>query len=337
MQPAASTKVRELALHRILRSVRIAIVHPHGSVASRGNRTTAVRIADLLRPRHDVVVATRVRGRPDALIALHAGRSAEAVAACAARAPDCRLVVLLTGTDVYGQRAFSADVHRSLDLAWRVVVAQPRTLDRLPAAVRPKTRCIGKSVDLPAAALAAMRPAVDSRTVLALAHLRAEKDPLLLAAAMDRLPTSSSLVAEHCGAALDPAFARHAEEANGPRWRWLGEVSHARALRRLATARAFVLTSRAEGAPNALAEALALHRPVLASRIDGAVGMLTDDHPGLFAPGSERELAKLLRRVDEDAGFVRDLARRSRELARSLRPARERAAWERLLREPAPQ
>lgn len=318
--------------------MRIQIVHPKGQVGSRGNRATARRIGALLRRRHDVTISTSLRGRPDALLALHAGRSAESIEACAAADPTCRLVVVLTGTDVYGERAFTQDVRRSLGLAWRIVAAQPRALGLLPAAARKKARCIGKSVVLPTAAtaLAARSRPESSAILVALAHLRAEKDPMLLPAAMALLPRGSLLVAEHHGAILDPVFAQLARTASGTRWRWVGETPHARALRRLATARAFVLTSRVEGAPNALAEAIALSRPVLAPRIDGVVGMLTDDHPGLFAPGDAHALAGLLDRLERDATFVRDLARRSRALARTLRPARERDDWERLLRERGP-
>jgi hypothetical protein len=86
--------------------MRIDVICPEGPIATRGNRASALRIARLLRERHDVRVAAKLGKRPgDACIALHAGRSAGAIVDYAARAPHGLLVVLLTGTDVYGDRA----------------------------------------------------------------------------------------------------------------------------------------------------------------------------------------------------------------------------------------
>ena len=43
-----------------------------------------------------------------------------------------------------------------------------------------------------------------------------------------------------------------------------------------------------------IAEALTCGVPVVASRIDGNVGMLGRDYAGYFTPGDDRELAQLL-------------------------------------------
>ncbi|MEY4829084.1 MAG: hypothetical protein RLZZ562_880 [Planctomycetota bacterium] len=320
--------------------MRIDVICPEGPIATRGNRASALRIARLLRERHDVRVAAKLGKRPgDACIALHAGRSAGAIVDYAARAPHGRLVVLLTGTDVYGDRALSPDVMRSLQLAWRIVAAQPLAFARIDRDLRDKARAIPKSATVPPAAAEASRSATPSACleVVALSHLRAEKDPLLLARAMDLLPSTSSLRAVHLGGALDDRSAKAAHAAHSERWQWIGPRPRSSALLRLARARALVLTSRVEGAPNVIAEAAALGRPILATAIDGVIGMLGDSHPGLFPVGDARALARLLTRLEHDEAFVRALATKSRQLARAWTPRAEQAAWERLLREPEPE
>ncbi len=72
--------------------------------------------------------------------------------------------------------------------------------------------------------------------------------------------------------------------------------------------------------------------PVLASRIEANVAMLGARHPGLFPFGDTRALAKLLSRCERDERFRRRLARASRARAAGFSEARERAAWNRLLR-----
>jgi glycosyltransferase involved in cell wall biosynthesis len=73
--------------------------------------------------------------------------------------------------------------------------------------------------------------------------------------------------------------------------------------------------------------------PVLASRIDGNVGILGEDYPGLFDVGDTRELARLLIRAETEQHFLSDLRQRVKKLAPLFNPQRERRAWSNLLRE----
>ena len=118
-----------------------------------------------------------------------------------------------------------------------------------------------------------------------------------------------------------------------PRYRWLGELSRARAGRLLARCRVLVLTSRSEGGPSVLSEAAVAGIPILCTRIAGSVGLLGPRHPGYFPVGDTAALSKLLLRCESDAGFLERLGRSSRRLTESLLPARERAAWKTLLEE----
>ncbi len=317
--------------------MRILIAVPASPVASVGNRTTARRVAELLSQGHTVQVASSLlRGDFDACIALNAKRSAPTIQAFAQARPGARLIVLLTGTDLYGDGALDAEVAGSLRVAWRIVAAQPHAVSVLPHAAQAKARVIFKSASVPGSCLrvAVQRPPIRGREVVALSHLRAVKDPLLLPQAMASLPSSVRLRAVHVGGSLEPALATAARAAESPRWRWLGPRPRSLALLRLARARCLALTSRHEGAPNVIVEAALLGRPILATRIPGVVGMLGEGHPGLFEPGDSAGLASLLRRLDSDFDFVEELADHSRRLAERSGLDRERAAWDSLLAEP---
>src|SRR5690606_34902932 len=106
-------------------------------------------------------------------------------------------------------------------------------------------------------------------------------------------------------------------------------------LRRIAAARLLVLTSRAEGGAQVISEALVCGTPVLATRIDGVVGLLGDDWPGLFPVGDATTLARLLERAEDDPAFLADLEGRARALAPLHSIEHERETWRTLLDEVA--
>jgi glycosyltransferase involved in cell wall biosynthesis len=166
-----------------------------------------------------------------------------------------------------------------------------------------------------------------------LGHLRAIKDPLRAAWAARALPSASRVRVLQLGRGLDARWVERAraEERRNPRYRWLGERSHARALELLARCDAMVLSSLQEGGANAIGEAAALGVPILASRIDGTLGLLGPRHPGYFPVRDTRALRELLLRVERDARFRARLTRASRRAARLFEPAREREAWRQLL------
>jgi glycosyltransferase involved in cell wall biosynthesis len=123
------------------------------------------------------------------------------------------------------------------------------------------------------------------------------------------------------------------EMQENPRYDWLGDVPRGRALQILARCRLLVLSSKMEGGANAISEAVVAGTPVLASRIDGSVGLLGEGYPGYFPVGDTKALAALLRRVETDARFFAKLKRICDGLKPLFRPARERAAWRGLLAE----
>jgi putative glycosyltransferase (TIGR04348 family) len=273
-------------------------------------------------------------GEPDVLIALHARRSYDSIASFAERFPQRPLVVVLTGTDLYRDLPDDAHAQRSLALATRLVVLQDAALDELARELLSKTRVIYQS-----ARPVERQPALQSCfEIVVSGHLRAEKDPFRTAAAAAHLPPSSRIRITHVGRALSAEMESeaHAWMAREPRYRWRGELAHARALRVLARSRAMVISSRMEGGANVVSEALSIGVPVIASDVSGNVGMLARDYPGYYAVGDERALARMLERVEADTGFYTALEAACRARATLVAPAAERAALESLVAELTP-
>ena len=111
------------------------------------------------------------------------------------------------------------------------------------------------------------------------------------------------------------------------RYEWLGEQSRSRVRRILAKSRLCVLSSRMEGGANVLSEAVVHSIPILASRIDGNVGILGADYPGYFAVGDTKQLAQLLTRAETCAEYLPELGARVNSLAPLFSPPREEQAW----------
>jgi glycosyltransferase involved in cell wall biosynthesis len=171
-----------------------------------------------------------------------------------------------------------------------------------------------------------------------LGHLRPVKDPFRAALAARLLPTASRLRVLHVGKALsdDMAERAHAEMAENPRYRWLGELPRWQALRVLARSHVLVLSSLTEGGANVISEALALGVPILASRIAGSIGLLGEDYPGYFPVEGTTALARLLEKAELEPYFYQELSAWCARLAPLVHPAREHQAWADLLREFTP-
>lgn len=296
--------------------MRIALVTPAGPGTRSGNRHTALRWAAFLRRAgHRVSVSVEWSGEAaDAMLALHARRSYPSI-----RKFDGYRVVALTGTDVYRDIHRFPEARESLELADRLIVLQPRAAEELPPRLRRKVRVVVQS----SATRLRHGPVTRSFRVCVIGHLRPEKDPLRTLLALQFVPRELSLEVIHLGAALDPALVPRAKDA---RYRWLGSVPHARALKWLASSHAMVISSRMEGGANVVSEAIRIGVPVLASRISGNVGLLGARYPGYFPVEDERALARLLTRTAADHGFYRILKSRVAKLAGKVKPTAEARA-----------
>jgi glycosyltransferase involved in cell wall biosynthesis len=110
------------------------------------------------------------------------------------------------------------------------------------------------------------------------------------------------------------------------RYRWLGNVPHGRALAWMASSHAMVISSHMEGGANVVCEALRIGVPVLASRIDGNIGLLGASYPGYFPCGDERALARLLVRAMTEKSFYPELKRQVTSLRAMVSPRNEARA-----------
>jgi putative glycosyltransferase (TIGR04348 family) len=313
----------------------LACPAPHGS--RKGNRVTAVRWAAILEELgHQATIGQHYTGSAsDLLIALHARKSATAVRAYRRHRPRGPLVLCLTGTDLYGDIRTSKAAQRSLELADRLVLLQPCGLDELEPRLRRKARVIYQSAEPVGRPKADRLPARSCFEVAVLGHLRHEKDPFRTALALGLLPRDLPIRVTHLGQALSKAMARQAKRlaAADRRYRWLGEVPGPKARRLLAASDVLVLSSRLEGGANVISEALADRVPILASRIPGSVGLLGDGYPGFFPVEDTEALAELLARAATDRRYYAGLQAWCTRLAPMVEPAREQAAWEKLLAE----
>jgi putative glycosyltransferase (TIGR04348 family) len=267
------------------------------------------------------------------MIALHARRSHDSIAAYASAFPGRPLIVALTGTDLYRDIEIDAGARESLALATRLVVLQELGAKELAPRLRPRVRTIRQS----ARAVAPPPPLTSCFEVVVSGHLREEKDPFRAAAALAHLPPSSRVRITHIGGALTPGFAAQARAwmARERRYRWLGELPHWKALRVLARSRVMVISSLMEGGANVVSEALVAGVPVIATRISGNVGMLGARHPAYFPVGDERALARLIARTETDRAYRDAITRSCRARAVLFTPRRERDALAALLADAA--
>ncbi len=306
---------------------RVRIVSPALESANNGNAHTASRWQRFLAPVSTCDVALDWNGEPiDVLIALHARRSAASIGRFRLACPGKPIALVLTGTDLYRDLENDGSARHSLECASAVVVLHEGGAATLPADVRAKTRVIVQS----ATAVAAPAGAVVGGFV-AVGHLREEKDPLTLMRAA--CAAGAGVAVSHIGASLDLAIAAEAARtmAACPNYRWLGALPHGAARRRIAAAAALVHPSRLEGGANVVIEAVRSGTPVLASHIDGNVGLLGADYDGYFPVGDSAALAALMRRFQAESAFAAHLRAQCAAREPLFRPSVERAAVKALL------
>ena len=269
------------------------------------------------------------REQCDALIALHAIKSFASVVRYRAMHPQFRIAVAITGTDVTGDQTV---FRKCLKISDRVITLQSAMACVLPKNVRPKLRVIEQSFTAPRML---PQPLEGTFDVCVVGHLREVKDPFLLARALQLLPEQSKIRGRHIGGILTPDMRLKAIEQMRavPRYRWFGELPRHRTIRAMASCRLLVVTSKSEGGPSVVSEALACDVPILSTRVAGVMGILGNDYPGLYDIGDAEALAELLQRCDTDAAFYESLKRACAARKYLVSPPRERATWKTLFDE----
>jgi glycosyltransferase involved in cell wall biosynthesis len=196
-----------------------------------------------------------------------------------------------------------------------LVVVSPAAHDALPPALQGQAQVIVHGVDLSSAqALMARRDQIrrevraelgvhdDQVLAITVANLRAEKgyDVLLEAAhlvAERGLPVRFAAVGR--GPLKEELEARHAQLGLRDQFKFLGPRGDV--LRLLAGSDIFVLPSHHEGMPVTLMEATSIGLAIVATKVGGVPGILTDNESGLLvAPGRPDLMADAIARLAAD-------------------------------------
>ena len=311
------------------RAPLVLIVSPGLAADNNGNWQTARRWSHMLRG----VVRTRILSHwpvagegaeAVAMLALHARRSADSIEAWASAHPDQGLAVVLTGTDLYQDIQNDETAQRSLVLAQHLVVLQEKGPQAVPESFRDKTRVMFQSTTT--------RKTLPKNPrflkVVMVGHLREVKSPQTLFQTARLLVSRPDIHMDHIGVALETPLGMQARlaEAENPKYRWLGGVAHESTRWHIQRADVLVHCSRMEGGAHVVMEAVCSGTPVLASRVDGNVGMLGEDYAGYFEWGDAQGLADLLTRCRDDAGFLANLRAQCEARAPLFQPAKEQAA-----------
>lgn len=211
-----------------------------------------------------------------------------------------------------------------------------RPLRYFPPHIQRRGRVIPNPVALPAEAAGLRagraRPGPGS-TLVALGNLRPEKGYDLLLLAFARL------AARHPGWSLviwGEGPLRPMLEAQARSLGIAGRVrlpgSTREPFARLAEADLYVLSSRVEGFPNALTEAMSVGLPVIASDVGAVSEIVRDGMDGLLVPpGDVAALARAMDRLMSDDGERRRLATRAPDVLERFGLEKVIAMWEELI------
>jgi putative glycosyltransferase (TIGR04348 family) len=305
----------------------IRIVTPALADANNGNWRTAHRWQTLLSPGFKVIVqgdwgSKNSAESCDILIALHARRSAGSIARFREAHPAKPLIVVLTGTDLYGDLKTSDEARQSLALADALIVLQEDAIQFIPLEHRKKTHIVYQSAKQ-------LTPEIKPKHKLncvVVGHLRDEKDPATIFRAVEKINANDHIHILHIGAPLDESLAATAQKlvAKYPHYHWSGAMAHG--LTRAAIKRAHLLIhpSIMEGGANVIVEALTSGTPVIASKMSGNVGMLGQNYEGYFPVGDEIALIALLKRCADDPNFMSRLGNACQARAKLFLPETER-------------
>jgi putative glycosyltransferase (TIGR04348 family) len=289
----------------------IVIVSPALSDANNGNWQTAKRWATLLGKQYRTRI---IRQWPDAqaqsddiLLALHARRSAESVAAWHAQHGSKGLVLALTGTDLYRDIRTDMQAQQSLESAKRLIVLQHLGLNELKKEHRTKAHVVLQSTT----SRKTMAKTQRHLRALMVGHLRDEKSPQTLFAAARLLQAREDIGIELIGAGLDEKLAKDATDtvAACATFHWTGALNHAKTRAKIQRAHVLVHASKMEGGAHVIMEAVCSGTPVVASNIPGNMGMLGEDYAGYFPVGDAGALAKILMRCKDEPAFIDHLKR----------------------------
>ena len=265
------------------------------------------------------------------MVAIHAWRSASSISRYHQQYPGRPLVVALSGTDIYRfQHSHPEETLRSMERADALVCLHDLVYRAIPESHRKKLHVIHQSAT---PMKRSRRLPVRTFDVCVIGHLREEKDPFRAAYAARGLPAESRLRVIHLGKAHNDEWAAQAraEMEINPRYHWRGEVGAWMVREQFLKTHVLVHSSIMEGGANVVSEALVADVPVIASDIDGNVGLLGEDYPGYYSAKDTGALCALLQQAETDNDFLRRLLKRGNRRKHLFTPERESRHWQALL------
>ena len=282
--------------------MKVCVASPYPLSELNGNSVRADRIRKMLNERGiEARGSNGFDGIPaDILISLHAIKGAPAIFEFKKKQPKGKVIILMTGTDIYqGLPEGSQIGEDALEEADRIVVPQEAAILKLPEEVRGKTVVIRSSLD--SIAIKAS-PSRSPFVISVVGHLRPVKRSFLTIETLAKRPEWSDIEVWQIGQALDEEMRKKAEfwAKDYERYRWFGGLPRRESLALCAKSSLTINSSVLEGGANAVLEAMTMGVPVLASRIEGNVGLLGNDYPGYFEEGQMDEALQAImnQRVD---------------------------------------
>ena len=314
--------------------MKVILVTPAPPNSNNGNRISANRWAKILiQLGHQVSVVERYTTQnADLMIAIHAWRSHDSIIRFRQKNAAAKLIVVLSGTDIYQyihshQETTLAAMQQAdilLGLNHKVALAVPDELQHLLQVI-------------PQSASKQVKRGNSEKHFLALVvgHLRDVKNPFQAAKAAQSLAATSRIQIHHYGRAHNASWALQArrETATNQRYRWCGEVNQSRLGEIYQQAKVLIVSSKMEGGANVICEAITAGTPVLASNIDGNIGLLGEDYEGYYSLSDTQMLRTLLGRLEQDKLFYSRLKSQFTFLQQYYSPHREIWNWKSLLKQ----
>ena len=124
-----------------------------------------------------------------------------------------------------------------------------------------------------------------------------------------------------------------AEMQRNRRYVWKGEKVGSEVRREFSKTNLMLISSKSEGGANVISEALAAGVPVIASNINGNIGLLGKNYLGYFNVGDERSLRTLLLKCEKDQAFLNKLIKSCKVRSKVFDFSEEERRWKRLLNE----
>jgi glycosyltransferase involved in cell wall biosynthesis len=250
-------------------------------------------------------------------------------------------VFTLHGFDTENLRADAARFAALRSRLWRMVerrgLARQRHIISISPYVRrmiePLTAATIHDIDNPVdERFFAVSPISDGRRVLCVGWLNERKNTLgaieAFAMAVAHGAEGTLVIA---GQAKEPAYQQKVQDCIAchnlaTRIELLGHIDHERLMEELGKASVFLLPSRQENSPMAIAEAMAAGLPVIASNRCGMPFMVSENTTGfLIDPEDTKQIAERLTRLLQDPAAARQMGLTGRSIA-ELRFAPQRVA-----------